>query len=81
MYARLSYCGTDHGQLPSAVICHSREQYINDGDCDELILAHREDDGDIRGMDFVCPDEPTAWRLLRETVSRRYRNIRIEESH
>ena len=78
MYARLDYCSTEHGELPAAVVCFRRSDYY-EGDADALILAHKEDDGDLRGLDFICPDEEEAFRRLREIVQQRYDRVTIDE--
>ena len=80
MYARLSYCETEHGKLPSAIVCHNIHRYY-EGDPDELIVAHKEDDGDVRASEFVYTDEQDAWKRLRAIVEQRYPDIRIDETH
>jgi len=85
MYARLDYCHTPEGKFPSAVICKRGIAQFYEGDCSELILAHKEDDGHVSGLDFICPDEATAWKMLREIVEEKFhkkgRPFRIVETH
>ena len=66
--------------LPSAIVCANLHRYY-EGDPDYVILAHREDDGDIRSCEFIYTDEAEAWKRLRETVEKRFPGIRIEERH
>ena len=80
MVAKLSYCNTEFGKLPSAVIAHSWSCYYEDN-IDRLILAHKEDDGDVRMGEFVCEDEEQAWKELRRRVIELYPGCTIREVH
>lgn len=72
MVAVLDYCG----QLPAAIF-YPNERMIHDDAPSGLIIAHREDDGDVFGKDFICRDEAEAFKKLRAAAEIEYPGIKI----
>lgn len=76
MEAELTRVYTRNGVLPGLVTFHGRRRYHED-DIDRIIVAHREDDGDVFGLDFICPDEEEAWKELRALADRMFPGYEI----
>ena len=67
----------DHCSGLPAVIFYSSHLGIHTDDIDGLIVAHRNDDGNLFGQDFVCQDQYEAIDRLKALAEASYPGIEI----
>lgn len=79
MIAQITTIHTRAGELPGVIFFRSWKYYYDD-DIEGLIIAHKTDDGEVQGRDFIEPDEEKARQRLREIAELEYPSISIHYS-